>query len=120
MTEVTPARPSQPKLKHQSIKTKILLALLTLSLCPLILTVAINRARMLNVQEYVKSQLKQEAEKDLLRIATRRAAIAYAMLDNVEAETPETLRFSPRRSCGTQPPLLARNPIRPPGNGTTL
>ena len=32
-------------------------------------------------------ELKQEAEKDLLRIATRQAAIAYAMLDNVEAET---------------------------------
>ncbi len=87
MTEVSPARPSQPKLKRRSIKTKILLALLTLSLCPLIVIVAINRARMGDVQEYVKSQLKQEADKDLLRAATRQAAIANAMLDNVEVET---------------------------------
>ena len=87
MTEVTPAQPSQPKLKRRSIKTKILLALLTLSLLPLILTVAINRARMVDVQEYVKSRLKQEAKKDLLEVATRQAVIASAILDNVEVET---------------------------------
>src|SRR5271165_2402144 len=94
MTEVTPARPSQPKLKRRSIKTKILLALLTLSLCPLILIVAINRARMADVQEYVKSQLKQEAEKDLLRAATRQASIANAMLDNVEGQTQMVAFFT--------------------------
>ncbi len=87
MTEVTPAEPSQPALKRRSIKTKILLALLTLSLLPLIVTVAINRARMVDVQEYVKSRLKQEGEKDLLRVATRQAGIANAILDNVEGQS---------------------------------
>ena len=94
MIEVTPALPSQPKLKRRSIKTKILLALLTLSLLPLILGVVINRARMVDVQEYVKSRLKREAEKDLLRGATRQADIANAMLNNVEGQTQMVAFFT--------------------------
>ena len=87
MAEVTQAKPSEPPLKRRSIKTKILLALLTLSLLPLILTVAINRARMTDVQEYVKSRLVREAQKDLLRVAVRQAGTAEAILDNVERQT---------------------------------
>jgi len=87
MNDVTPVLTTQPKSKRRSIKTKILLALLALSLLPLILTVAINRARMVNVQEYVKSQLIEDANKDLRRTAERQAAIASAMLDKIEAET---------------------------------
>ena len=109
MIDVTPAQPSQSKLNRRSIKTKILLALLTLSLLPLILTVAINRARMVNVQEYVKSRLKQEAKKDLLRVATRQADIASAMLDNVEAETRMAAFFTE---------ALLRNPAAFGGAGS--
>jgi sigma-B regulation protein RsbU (phosphoserine phosphatase) len=87
MNDVTRVLPSQSKRKRRSIKTKILLALLALSLLPLMLFVAINRARMVNVQEYVKSRLKEEAKNDLSGAATRQAAIASSMLDKVEAET---------------------------------
>ncbi len=108
MTEVTPAKPSQPTPKRRSIKTKILLALLTLSLGPLILGVAINRARMTDVQEDIRSRLKQEANKVLLQSAARQAAIASAMLDKVEAETrmvaffTETLLRNPAAFGGTR------------------
>ena len=44
MTDVTPVLPSQPTTKRRSIKTKFLLALLALSLLPLILIVAIRPA----------------------------------------------------------------------------
>src|SRR5271166_4518162 len=119
MIEVTPALPSQPKLKHRSIKTKILLALLTLSLLPLILGVAINRARMVDVQEYVKSRLKQEAVRELVRVATRQAAIANAMLDNVEGETrtfaffTEALLRNPAAFGAAQPSSSSGRPDDP-------
>jgi len=94
MTEVTQAKPSQSTPKRRSIKTKILLALLTLSLGPLILGVAINRARMVDVQEYVKSRLIQEAQKELLRVAVRQAGIADTILDNVEGQTRTVAFFT--------------------------
>jgi len=84
MTDVAQAQPSEPPLKPRSIKTKILL---TLSLLPLILTVAIDRARMADVEEYLKSRLVREAQKDILRVAVRQAGIANAILDNVEEQT---------------------------------
>lgn len=126
MIEVTQAKPSEPPLRRRSIKTKILLALLTLSLGPLILGVAINRSRMVDVQRYVSTQLKQEAEKDLLRAAKRQASIANAMLDNVEVETrivasfTEALLRNPAAVAGAHSYLPAGQPHDPAASSYSL
>ncbi len=87
MTEVTPARPSQPKLKRRSIKTKILLALLALALLPLILFVAISHPGINYVQEHIRSELIRESQKNLVRLAEDQATIVSAKLDKVADET---------------------------------
>ena len=70
MTDVTPVLPSQPKTKHRSIGTKFLLALLALSLLPLILLVAISRPGTAYVREHVRSQFVRIARENLVRLAT--------------------------------------------------
>lgn len=77
----------------RSIKAKILLALLALSLLPLILFVVISRFGMADVQEQVKAELIKDAQDSLIQLARDQAAIANAMLDKVEVET-NMLAFS--------------------------
>ena len=68
MNNVTPIPPSQPKTKRRSIKTKFLLALLALSLLPLILFVAMGYPGIVYVQERM-------GRGDLLRLANDQATI---------------------------------------------
>ena len=118
MSKDTPAVPSKSSRKRRSIKTKILLALLTLSLLPLIATVALNRARMMDVQEYVKSRLIKSETEVLVRVATRQAGVANAILDNVEGQTrmaaflAETLLRNPAAFNGA-PAEKQDNPAGP-------
>jgi sigma-B regulation protein RsbU (phosphoserine phosphatase) len=88
MIDVTPVPPSQPKTKRcWSIKTKILLALLALSLFPLILFVVISHPGINYVQGHIRSDLIEESQKDLVRLAEDQATIASANLDKVADET---------------------------------
>jgi sigma-B regulation protein RsbU (phosphoserine phosphatase) len=87
MTDVTPASFFLQRLKRRSIKAKILLALLALSLLPLILFVVISRTGIMYVQEHVRSELIREAREDLVRLAKDQASIASATLDKVAVET---------------------------------
>jgi serine phosphatase RsbU (regulator of sigma subunit) len=87
MTDVAPVLASQPKTKHRSIRTKFLLALLALSLLPLILFVAISRPGIAYVREHVRSQFVRIARENLVRLATDQAAIVSAKLDKVADET---------------------------------
>lgn len=75
------------KTKHRSIRSKILFALLVLALLPLILFMAISRSGMVDVREHVRSELVQDAQGDLARVARDQATIANAMLDKVASET---------------------------------
>ncbi|WP_294540608.1 SpoIIE family protein phosphatase [uncultured Rhodoblastus sp.] len=116
MNEFTPAPPAPTTQKRRSIKTKILLALLTLSLLPLIIAVTINRVRMLEVEKYVKSRLVREAEKDLRRVAIRQAEKANNILDKIERQTrtvaffTETVLQNPA-ALDTAPVRLLRDPV---------
>ena len=87
MTDVPPASPFQQRLKRRSIKAKILVALLALSLLPLILFVVISRPGIVYVREHVRSELIREAKNDLVRLATDHATIASATLDQVAVQT---------------------------------
>ena len=80
-------RPFQQKTKHRSIKTKILLALLVVSLAPLILFAGLGRSAMVAMREHVRAELVRHAREDLARLAKNHAAFASAMLDKVEVET---------------------------------
>jgi sigma-B regulation protein RsbU (phosphoserine phosphatase) len=87
MTDVTPISPFRQRIKPRSIKAKILLALLALSLLPLILFVLISRPGIVYVREHVRSELVRDAQGDLVRLAKGQAAIASAKLDKVAVET---------------------------------
>ena len=87
MTDVGPVLPSKPKTKRRSIKTKVLLALLVLSLLPLILFVAISRPGIAYVREYVRSEFIRVARQNLVRSAQDQAAIVSAKLDKIAEET---------------------------------
>ena len=80
MTDVAPVLPAQPKTKRRSIKTKFLLALLALSLLPLILFAAMGYPGIVYVQERM-------GRGDLLRLANDQAAIVSVKLDKIAAAT---------------------------------
>ena len=94
MTDVKPAPPSQLKTKRRSIKTKFLVALLVLSLLPLILFVAITRSVLLDVRDDVKAALIRNAHKEIGLLNRNQATIATAMLAKVEAETQMAAFFA--------------------------
>src|SRR5260370_28334151 len=94
MTETAPSLPHRQAGNRRSIKTKILVTLLALSLLPLILLVVITHSIMVDMREDVKSELIRHAHQDLLRVAKAQAAIANAMLDKVVAETQMVTYFS--------------------------
>src|SRR5208337_4994204 len=94
MTDVTPAPPSQPKTKRRSIKTKFLLALLALSLLPLILIVAMGYPGIVYVQERM-------GRGDLLRFANDVSTIVGVKLDKIAAAT---------RTAAFATQALLRNP----------
>jgi serine phosphatase RsbU (regulator of sigma subunit)/HAMP domain-containing protein len=74
-------------MKFRSIQAKILLALLAVSLLPLLLFVAIARSGMVDVREYVKAELITAAQDSLLQLTGDQATIADAMLNQIESET---------------------------------
>jgi Serine phosphatase RsbU, regulator of sigma subunit len=74
-------------MKRGSIKAKILLALLVVSLLPLLLFVVIARSGMVDVREYVKAELIADAQDSLVQLTGDQAAIADAMLNQIESET---------------------------------
>ena len=86
MTDPTPAQPSQSTQKRRSIKTKILLALLVVSLAPLVLFAGLGRYAMNRMREHVRAELVRHAREDLAEAAKNQAAFASAMLDKVEGE----------------------------------
>ena len=87
-------RLSSKKRNDRSIKTKILLALLALSLAPLILFAGLGRYAMVTMREHVRAELVRHAREDLVRSAKNYAALASAMLDKVEVETGTVAFFS--------------------------
>ena len=94
MIDVTPAPPSQPKTKRRSIKTKFLVALLVLSLLPLILFVAITRSVLLDARDDVKAALMRQAHREISLQDKNQATIATAMFAQVEAETQMAAFFA--------------------------
>ena len=74
-------------MRHGSIKAKILIALLVVSLLPLLLFVVISRTGMVDVRDRVKTAFIADAKEGLLQLAEDQAVIADAMLDQVDAET---------------------------------
>src|SRR5271165_3191816 len=90
MTDAAPILPSQPKSKHASIRAKILLALLLLSLLPLILFVALSLYGITNAEGYIRTELIRESQKDMLRLVKMQASVANAMLDKIITETQMT------------------------------
>ena len=76
MNDATPVLTTRPKTKRRSIKTKILLALLVLSLAPLILFVAISRSVVMDVRDDIKAALIQRATRDISRLTKSQASIA--------------------------------------------
>ena len=70
-----------------SIKAKILIALLAVSLLPLLLFVVISRTGMVDVRDRVKTALIADAKDGLLQLAEDQAVIADSMLNQVDAET---------------------------------
>jgi sigma-B regulation protein RsbU (phosphoserine phosphatase) len=93
-TQRTPVLTAQRKTKRTSIKTKFLLALLVLSLLPLILFMAIARYVMMDLRNEVKKEFLQSAHADIGRLAKSQAAIARAMLGKVEMETQTAAFFA--------------------------
>jgi serine phosphatase RsbU (regulator of sigma subunit) len=87
MTDVMPVLSFHQRMQPRSIKAKILLALLALSLLPLILLVLISHPGVVYVSEHVRSELKRESSRDLVRLAEDQATIASAKLDRVAVET---------------------------------
>src|SRR5271165_4312738 len=96
MTDAAPAPPSQPKSRHASIRVRILLALLLLSLFPLILFVTLSLYSIANAEGYIRNELIRESQKDVFRLVKVQAAIANAMLDKIEAETQMIAYFAQR------------------------
>jgi serine phosphatase RsbU (regulator of sigma subunit) len=74
-------------MKLGSIKAKIILALLAVSLLPLLFFVAISRTGMVDVREHVKAELIADAQDSLVQLTGDQAAIADAMLNQIESET---------------------------------
>jgi sigma-B regulation protein RsbU (phosphoserine phosphatase) len=87
MADVTAVLRSSPKTRRRSIKTKFLVALLLLSLLPLLLFAAITRYITMDLRHHVKEDLIQHAHEDIARLAKSQATIASAMLDKIEGET---------------------------------
>jgi serine phosphatase RsbU (regulator of sigma subunit)/anti-sigma regulatory factor (Ser/Thr protein kinase) len=77
----------RPAMKPKSIKAKILLALLAVSLLPLFLFVVISRVGMVEVGDRVKTALIGDAQERLEQLAEDQAVIADAMLSQIDAET---------------------------------
>ncbi|MCU7920585.1 MAG: SpoIIE family protein phosphatase [Candidatus Thiodiazotropha sp. (ex Epidulcina cf. delphinae)] len=111
----------------RSIKAKVLVAFLALSLLPLILFVVISRFGMIDVRERVDAELIQDAKKNFTRLAMDQAEIANAMLDKIEVET-RMLAFS-TEALLRNPSVFDRGPssssLGEPGDrravsGTTL
>ncbi len=86
MNNVTPVPPSQPETKRRSIKAKILLALLLVSLLPLILFAAMGYPGIVYVQERM-------GRGDLLRLANDQAAIVSVKVEKIATAT-ETAAFA--------------------------
>ncbi len=74
-------------MRHRSIKAKILIALLAVSLLPLLLFVVISRIGMVDVRDRVKTALITDAKEGLMQLVEDQAVIADAMLNQVDAET---------------------------------
>lgn len=74
-------------MKPKSIKAKILLALLAVSLLPLFLFVVISRIGMVEVEARVRTALIRDAQEGLEQLAEDQAIIADAMLSQIDAET---------------------------------
>ena len=81
-------------MKPRSIKIKILLALLAVSLLPLFLFVVISRIGMVEVGDRVKTELIADAKERLLQLAEDQSVIADAMLSQVDAETKLVAHFT--------------------------
>ena len=120
MTEVTPAKPSQPTPKRRSIKTKILLALLTLSLAsadPWCGDQPCSHDGCAGARQIANSNEKPR------RISSGWPHGKQPLPAPCSTRLKRKrgwLRFSPRRCCVTPLPLATRDPIRPPGNRTIL
>lgn len=91
-------------MKFGSIKAKILLALLAVSLLPLLLFVAISRTGMVDVRDHVKAELIADAQDSLVQLTGDQAAIADAMLNQIESETNMVAHLAALHLHG-QPPL---------------
>ena len=94
MTDVAAILPSEPMTKRRSIKTKFLLALLALSLLPLILFAAMGYPGVVYLQERM-------GRGDLLQLANDQATIVGIKLDKIAAAT-QTAAFRSQ--------ALVRNP----------
>jgi serine phosphatase RsbU (regulator of sigma subunit) len=79
--------PIRRKVSLRSVNARILRALLALSLLPLILFAGIGRSGMLRLEGRTRSDLIQDAQQSLRRVASDQAAIANAILNKVEVET---------------------------------
>ncbi len=112
-----------PAMKPRSIKVKILLALLAVSLLPLFLFVVISRVGMVEVRDRVKTAVMGDAKEGLLQLAEDQAIIADAMLGQVDAETRLAAHFTrvllSARSVSTDSAVQTKED-QPPGLSYSL
>ncbi len=126
--DYTAAMPQNTSLKtrRRSIKTRFLLALLVLSLLPLILFVAISRPGIVYVREHVRSELIRVARQNLVRLAEDQATIVSAKLDKVAAETRtaaflvQALQGHPSAFGGAGSDSVAEKPNNPVGASSSF
>jgi serine phosphatase RsbU (regulator of sigma subunit) len=112
LTGVKPVWSFQPKTRRWSIKTKFLLALLALSLAPMILFVAMGYPGIVYVQERM-------GRGDLRRLAKDQAVIVSVKLDKISAATEtaaflvQSLLANPSAFGGAQSACTAEKPDNP-------
>ena len=94
MIDASPTPPARPKSKHASIRAKILLALLCLSMFPLVLFVALSLYGVTNAEGYIRTRLIHESQRDMSRLVKVQADVADEMLDKVEAQTQMIVYFA--------------------------
>ena len=112
-----------PRLELETIRSRILIALLALSLLPLVLVVIVSRWSMADVRARVRTELVADAERNLGQLAADQAASADAILNKVEAETNAAAAAAQlvlRNGSALAPHRVYSRAQRPPDSATVL
>lgn len=104
---------------RRSIKIKILISLLSVSILPLLIFVGIIYFDIERNLDQVRNELKDAAQENIVRIAEDQAELADAILNKVEAEA-EMLAYTAELIINSTPNDSAEPPAAPSGSGSTM